>query len=473
MAPTGLKYWSNKLGRQDMPALAGVIKELNELTGSDDSEVNQLADVILKDANLTSQVLRIANSVHYNPSNTPINTVSRAIVLIGFGGVRAICISVMVIDSLLGAEPRERLLKTMAGAFHAAVQARNIVRRTNDAFKEEVFVAALLYRIGEMAFWSCGGESADELEGLLKTKTLSEKEAISRVLGTSLKSITRELAGAWNLGETLTQALNSSGPQCPKTVAVILGDKLSRAAENGWDSPGVGEILAKVSKFTGVGFAEGQQMAMDAADEAASVALTYGASRVCHLIPSSSNVSLQEQAEEVTAMQADPKAQLNILRELSNALGERIDVNTLFQMVIEGMHRGVGLERVCVAFIVKGCVQAKYVLGEGAEEWRENFQFSVTERDESIFTHAMTAGEAVWFKGGKEGAYKHLYSPEVLEIIGPYPSFVSVVQVNGRNVAMFYADRWNRGGTPDQEQFESFRHFALQAKLNLEMLSRK
>lgn len=256
-------------------------------------------------------------------------------------------------------------------------------------------------------------------------------------------------------------------------MAVILGDKLSRAAENGWDSPGVGDILGKVAKFTGVGFAEGQQMAMDAADEAASVALTYGASRVCHLIPSSNNVALQEPAEEITAMQADPKAQLNILRELSNALGERIDVNTLFQMVIEGMHRGVGLERVCVAFIAKGGVQAKYVLGEGADQWRENFQFSVTERDENIFTHAMACGEAVWFKGGKNGAYKHLYSPEVNEIIGPYPSFVSVVKVNGRNVAMFYADRWNRGGTPDQEQFESFRHFALQAKLHLEMLARK
>lgn len=473
MAATGLKYWSNKLGKQDMPALASVIKELNEMTGSDEVEVNQLADVILKDANLTSQVLRISNSVHYNPTCSKINTVSRAIVLIGFNGVRAICISVMVIDSLLGKHPRERLLKAMASAFHAAVQARNIVRRTNDAFKEEVFIATLLFRIGEMALWACGADKADELESLLNERNLSEREACLQVLGTSFKLITKDLAQHWKLGDTLCQALDPSSKPSPKVVAVILGDKLSRASENGWDSPGVGDVLAKVAKFTGVGFAEGQQMAMDAADEAASVALTYGAAKICHLIPSSTQVGKVAVVEESSAMQADPKAQLNILRELSNALSERIDVNTLFQMVIEGMHRGVGLERVCVAFIANNTVSAKYVLGDGTDNWRQDFQFSVGPHDDNIFSYAMAEGEPVWLKGQKNGTLKHLYSPEVIKVIGGYPAFLSVVKINKRNVALFYADRWNRGGTPDQEQFESFRHFALQTKLNLEMLSRK
>lgn len=473
MASKGLKYWANKLGKQDMPVLATVIKELNELTGSDEAEVNQLADVILKDANLTSQVLRIANSVHYNPSSTPINTVSRAIVLIGFGGVRAISISVMVIDSLLGKQPRERLLKSMASAFHAAVQARNIVRRTNDAFKEEVFIATLLFRIGEMSFWASGGEDADRLEELMKKPGMRDRDAVDQVLGTSLKSITRELAATWKLGETLEQALNPPKKPSPKVVAVILGDKLSRATESGWDSSGVGDILAKVAKFTGVGFAEGQQMAMDAADEAAAVALTYGAAQVCHLIPSSAHIGAVEVAEEVTAMQPDPRAQLNILRELSNALNDQVDVNTLFQMVVEGMHRGVGLERVCVAFIAKNQISAKYVLGEGAEPWRQSFQFSVGPQDDNIFTYAMAEGDPVWIDVKRNGALKHLYSPEVIDIIGQFPAFLSVIQINRRNVAIFYADRWDRGGIPDQEQFESFRHFVLQARLNLEMLSRK
>jgi len=48
----GLPYWQDKLAHQDMPVLSHIIKELNEMTGSDDASVNQLADVILKDPNL-------------------------------------------------------------------------------------------------------------------------------------------------------------------------------------------------------------------------------------------------------------------------------------------------------------------------------------------------------------------------------------------------------------------------------------
>ena len=87
--------WVEKLSKTEMPVLSAVMGQLNRLTGDDDSKVNQLAEVILKDPHLTSQILRIANSVQYNPSNNGISTVSRAIVLLGFRGVRSMCISLI------------------------------------------------------------------------------------------------------------------------------------------------------------------------------------------------------------------------------------------------------------------------------------------------------------------------------------------------------------------------------------------
>jgi len=94
-----------------MPVLGDVIVELNKITGSEDADANQLAEVILRDPHLTSHVLRVANSVQYNYSGQQINTVSRAIVLIGLKGMRAICISLLVLDSLLKDKPKEHLLK--------------------------------------------------------------------------------------------------------------------------------------------------------------------------------------------------------------------------------------------------------------------------------------------------------------------------------------------------------------------------
>lgn len=475
MATKGLRSWVNKLSKVELPVLAGVIRELNELTGSDDSDVNQLADAILKDANLTSQVLRIANSVHYNSSKQPINTVSRAIVLIGFTGVRAICISSMVIDSLLGDEPRERLLESMAKAFHAAVQARSLIRRTTDEeVKEEVFIAALLYHLGDMSFWACAGQTADELDHAMSREELTPKQAMQTILGTSFKSITRELANIWKLGETLRLALDPPKQQLPqRVVAVLIGEEISRNAHTGWNSPEMGETFYKVSRFTGLDFNNAKQMVIDAADEAASVALTYGASRVCHLIPNSLDVAKEETVKDARILTSDPQVQLSVLRELANAINENLDVNTVFQMALEGLHRGVGLERVVVAFIRKDQLFARYVLGEETEKWREGFQLSIGAKDENIFTYAIAKREPVWFAASDIDKNKHLYSSDVISITGKVPAFIALITIANRDVAVFYADRWSFGGVLDEQQFESFRHFVMQTQSSLELLAQK
>ncbi len=478
MANKGLNAWVDKLGKVDLPVLATVVKELNQLTGSDDTEINHLAEVILRDANLTSQVLRIANSVRYNPSNFPINTISRAIVLLGFSGVRAICISVMMIDSLLRKQPREHLLSTMAQGFHAGVQARNLLTEKDEVAKEEVFISALLFHVGDMAFWSCAGEAADDIEELIQNKGLDEKDAVEEVLGTSFKAITRELASQWALGETLEQALYPPRDPGPKVAAVRLGEEISQASKHGWNSPQMMEVINKVCKFTGKSVKQVQKGLIDGADEAASVALNFGAAKVCHLIPSSANTAhTQSASKEIEekksrAMQGDPQLQLNILRELSSTINE-LDLNTIFQMVLEGIHRGIGIERVAVAFVLGDTLKLKYVLGEGTERWREEFNFPLDMREDNLFNYAFKAGKPLWL--GQKGIndLKHLYSPEIKKLIGIYPSFMSGVKLGPRNIALFYADRWNLGGTLDEEQFAGFSHFVAQTSLGLQLIAEK
>lgn len=456
-----------------MPVLANVVKELNELTGSDDADVNQLADVILKDANLTSQVLRIANSVQYNPSNFPINTVSRAIVLIGFTGVRAICISVMVIDSLLGREPRERLLQGMARGFHAAVQARNLVKRRGGQAQEEVFIAALLYHLGDMTFLACGAEAADEFEALVQSGDMAEKEAAEAVLGTSFKAITRGLASVWKLGDTLGQALYPPPSPSDEVVAVRLGEEISRCAVHGWQSAEMAVLIQRAAKYCGIDVNQARQMILDMADEAAAVALTYGASRICHLIPGSGSAGGGEAGAAKPALKADPQLQLNILRELSNALVEKLDVNTVFQMVLEGMHRGIGLERVVVAFIQQGEVKARYALGEGTESWRKQFVFPIDAKQDNIFTRAIEAGEPQWINRWRDDSSGRLYSRDMHRLIGCHAALLSVVSIGSRDVALFYADRCGSRGRLDRDQFASFRHFVMQTQLSLQLLTQK
>jgi len=308
---------------------------------------------------------------------------------------------------------------------------------------------------------------------MLQDEQITQREAMQEILGTSFKAITRELANIWKLGDTLRIALDPPQQLPPKVVAVLIGEEISRNAALGWNSPEMGETLYKVSRFTGLDFSNAKQLVMGAADEAASVALTYGASRVCHFIPGSRGLVQEESARDSRILKSDPQVQLNILRELSNAINENLDVNTIFQMALEGLHRGIGLERVVVAFIRKDDIFARYALGEGTESWREQFLFSIVPTEDNIFTYAIKQRGPLWLTGKDVEKLKHLYSTEIISLLGKTPAFLSVVTISERDVAIFYCDRWNFGGVLNDTQFESFRHFVVQTQSSLELLAKK
>ncbi len=405
----GLDVWLKRLGVMELPVLANVISELNNLADDTESSAEQLSAVILKDATLTSQVLRIANSVAYNPTHVPIATISRAVVLIGFSEVRTICISAMVIDSLLGCNPRSRLLGSLAQSFHAAIQAKNIGFRMSSQVREEVFIGALLFHLGEMAFWSCGKKDADKADVLMREPNATLKVVTDEITGCSFKLLTKELAKSWGLGEVLVHALTSTSKPEPKVSAVLLGEEVSRAAKHGWESKEIKKVLKKIVAFTGTPLEQVKKMVKDSANEAASSASLYGASRLSRLIPSTKKQKsitlddiIEEEQDVGAPLESDKDLQLKILRELSSMVMEKVDVNVVFQTVLEGLARGVGLERVMLALVnpKQGVVEAKFALGRTTDYLKENFIFKVSkENHNNVFSYSLQANAAIWMGG--------------------------------------------------------------------------
>ncbi|MCB1644814.1 MAG: HDOD domain-containing protein [Pseudomonadales bacterium] len=461
MKISGVSAWVHKLAQQEMPALGNIISELNRLTGDDDTDAHQLAEVILKDGNLTSQVLRIANSVQFNPSGTPLTTVSRAIVLVGFQGIRDICLSVSIIETLLGAEPREHLLDVMARGFHAGSQARWMTPAPSPETREEVFVAALLQRLGEMAFWAYGGTAADELASLIDADPGADQAALERqVLGTNLRTLSRALCELWHLGPVLNESLNNRVSLSPQATAVTLGTCVSEIAHQGWDKQKTTEIVSRIAAFTGQSAEQARTGMFRATEEAAAVALRYGATRVCHLISTP-----REPADKTAAHTGDPLLQLSILRELTTAVTEKLDLNTVFQMAAEGIHRGIGFERVAVLFLLNERCSAKYLLGSGTERWRREFSFPVTSMDANLFTLALEHQEQLLFDRPA------LFGESVRQVIGNGPVVLAPVSTGTRVIGFFYADRGLTDNPVTEDMMSAFRHFALQTRMTLQMIA--
>ncbi|BCE03281.1 HDOD domain-containing protein [Marinicellulosiphila megalodicopiae] len=356
----GLTQWVKRINKMEMPALATVIHELNALTENEITNADHLAKAILKDASITSQVLRVANSVQYNPTAVSISTISKAAVYIGFQEVKSICLSVSVIDSLLKKNNTQLLLESIARSFHAAVQAKNIVRHLPESKREEVFIAALLLHLGEMAFYGVGGAQVTQFEEKIKDPEETLHNVCLDVLGVGFKTITKELVKEWSIGDLITQCLNASSAGKAEVNAVLIADAISKNVHLGLESKTMQKLILSVAKMSGISEKEAREMIAQSADEASQVAQTYGAGSVCHLIPNSETI-------EVVEVEKNPSEyQLECMQIFISMIGHKVDVNRIFQTLIKAMNKGVLFSRCVIAMqdASHKHLEARYALGK-------------------------------------------------------------------------------------------------------------
>lgn len=281
---TSTQAWVSYLSKVELPVLANTLKQINELTDSRNSTVNELANVILNDAQLTSQVLRLSNTVFYNQTRTQVSTVSRAITLIGFDSVKSMAISSLIVDSLLKRNDRPHLLRCLARAIHAAVQARCLMPKRTEHALEEAFIGALLINIGELAFWSCETEQAGELEERMRLEE-PPVEAQKAVLHTTFTEITRGLVEAWSLGPFIREVVAPGQPGSMASSLVRNAVEMAKVSEAGWSGPDMDKVLDKLSKDVGETPAAIRDQLKLNAQEATKVAVSLGIPQVTALLP--------------------------------------------------------------------------------------------------------------------------------------------------------------------------------------------
>lgn len=474
----GLEYWVERLNEAELPVLAAVVQDLQQLAAEDQSSVKQLADVLLRDASLTSQVLRVANSVYYNPSQESIRTISRAIVLIGFDNVRLIGLSVSLIDGLLSKAPREQLLELLARAFHAAVQARNLAGFVLSRQQEEVFIAALLYNVGELAFWGAGGAQADELSARLDQPGQEADAAVRDVLGVSFRQLTLGLARSWGLGENIGLALSSSAQKDPAARAVALGVRISEAALDGWDCAAMEALIDQVAVFTQLPREEVLPQILASAEEAVKVAATFGASRLCSLIPQTDpeQIRLQRERRRAALLQPDLELAGRCLQQLVALSSAPSGIEAILDNLLSGLHQGLGLERVMVAVLAEQ--QTRYrvrrALGEGAGQWLAGFDLPVgSGADAHLFDYVLKARECLWMGVPASYGLNDLVTQTLRQHLGQGMFFIAPLLAGKRQIGVIYADNRVSGRALRHEQFIAFQRFAQMVGRCLQALSQR
>ena len=270
----GVAVWVNRLGASGLPIFSRTVREVAGVATRQESSARDLADAIGHDASLSARLLKIANSPLFNLQNRNIETISAAVVMVGFDAICELAVSLALIEQVLKGHRHARVTQGMSRAFHAAAQARSFATHRKDRRSEEVFVAALLLRIGEMAFWSVADEEAGAVERLVRSG-MPLQDAERKVLGFPLEALTRRLVDEWHLGGLLDEAL--AGVANPRVADVLLGHDVAAAVEqSGWQSAPAGRAMDRVAAHLTMPRAAALDLVLGNAEEAAHIAAWYG-----------------------------------------------------------------------------------------------------------------------------------------------------------------------------------------------------
>lgn len=496
----GLRSWLERLNRAELPAMAVVVHDLLRLSQSETASVAQLTEVLMRDAALASKVLRVSNSVYCNPGREVIKTLSRAVVVVGFDQVRMIGLSVSLLDGLLKNSPREQLQALLARAFHGAVQARNMAQYLDQRQQEEVFIATLLSHIGELAFWSHAGKTADRLFASLNEPGADPDKVLKRELGVTFDQLTVGLLKSWNMGEIgqLIQAShNSDGPAAR---AVALGSALAeRVAGQGWTDESVQALIEPVADLIGTDAEHAWQQLVGSGQEAVRIAGNCSNADLQQWIPRADDLPLdlsallqmevvpgapsadEPLAERKPEVEADPLLQPNLemlklsIDHLKLMVRAPMDVDTILHTVMQGLHRGAGIER--VALLVLAEKQTRFrvrsAIGKGTQRWRESFSLVSGAGAPHIFTCALEQQDCLWIGSPDSHQLGSLVTPDVVALIGGGPFVIAPVIAGARRVGVLYGDMRLSGRELSSSQIAAFRRFSELTGLCLQRLSQR
>lgn len=475
--PRNLSEWVEVLSEKGMPVFTKTVREISGVAADRESSAAELSRVILQDAAMTARLLRVANSPIYSPAGRGISTVSRAVVLLGFNTVRSLCLSIAVIDSLETGAQKTRMAEQMARSFHAAIQARSFAEKRRDSSPEEVFIATLLCGIGDLAFWSLKTDLADELNDALKAPGCDRLRLQKQILGFDLRELGLGLSRKWHLGELLENALTGKSATDPRVTNVELAEEMARKAEKGWDSAEMKQLLTRVAEAVYMPLQEVTAFVHKNAGEAAKAAQYFGIGDAGRLIPlpDSERKNQPSAASERGAPRAaafldpDPMLQLTILRELSGMMDGSHDINLLLEMVLEGIYRGIGMDRALFALLNpdRTRLRARQALGWDKSDMREKFVFEISPLKANIFGHVLEARASLWVTQDADPRLQQLLTAPVQALTGGAQFFVSPIEINGLAIGLFYADRKPSARPLDEDSYTGFKHFCQQANLAL------
>jgi putative nucleotidyltransferase with HDIG domain len=232
----------------DLPTLPAVAMEALSLAHAPNVSITKLSEVIHKDPPLATKMLKMANSSFYKRGDKPVETIQRAITILGLAEIINITSSVSVLSTFTS----KKGFIWEAFWDHCvatAIVARTMARKIKMETQGREFVGGLLHDIGKIVLDFAVRDDFNKALDLSITRDCPLYEAEQEVLGTTHMEVGAFLAQKWNLPEYLTDIIRwhhapDKAQFKPMTALISIADLLAKAKQLSYGGDKLSFVLA-------------------------------------------------------------------------------------------------------------------------------------------------------------------------------------------------------------------------------------
>ena len=391
----------------DLPALSkGIIEAISELD-DDANALQHLTNLVLRDYGLTLIVVRTANSALYRRSGRPIQSATRATMMLGAKTVRQLASSMLLYENFQQRSPALKAL--MVQSLLTANHAREVAIKVGLQEPEEAHLCGMFSNLGEVLTAFHFAEDYARIQTMIRDEGQSETIATNAVLGCSYADFGAGMSRYWGMPETVAQSMQaraSTTASLPAAVTAFSHDFTVALYGEDQTPEGAGAALDAVLKRHSATI----KMNREQVREVISAALNETRELFSSLNSPSDRQLLKRLWEsargaigapafetgEWEAVTPEPREDRAL--QLRDRLREELEsaanassgtaLGDVLLMALEGALRGGPFDRViaCILDADRGRLVARSGLGNGIDALLPNFDFPMDSRGGPVVT---------------------------------------------------------------------------------------
>ena len=469
------QQWIEKITQHELPAITSTANLLSRFADDDVTSLPKLSQAILHDQALSSCMIKVANN-NRRGVVSKVTTVSRATVFLGLQTVKNICITAKVLDSLLTNhhlqhEVFERLIKLMTNSFYAGLLAKMMLPGHDEKLQEEIYLAAMLYRIGETSFWSMGGREVEQLIDHISLPDEEFQEKSKEILGMSFQELSVGLARNWGLGSLLIKSLDSPTTRTKEIQVIFYADKLSSfIASPPKNKQDFDQVIEQVCQLMGIKERQLKERISHVLTDAKSLLSSYEANILTdNLKEYPTEKDFIEQSSNDTSLGNSPeKEQLAALQHLTKLTRSCNDLNELLHFTLKSIAQILQFDQCCLMVLTADKTQIKsrfnYNIRGSSEEFSSLISIKASPFEKALKTHQSLVINDFKASGDQCG---------VINLLEKGPVCIAPVEIEQHPIAIIFAQLHDLDKCINKDKFEKFDYFICHLNMCLSSITRK